>query len=190
MYKIFVNNKPIFLTSSSTDDCLPLKETSLKDILKITSKKGNKQLTLYHEEEQQLIPLFKEKLLTVIAAGGLVKNKDNEVLFIKRNGKWDLPKGRVERKEAIEDAAIRETEEETGVAELKIIKPLQITYHLFKRNGITKLKETHWFEMFSSYTGNLTPQINEGITKVRWRNEKKTKLALRNSYANIKELFS
>src|SRR5690606_30154599 len=104
----------------------------------------------------------------VIAAGGLVKNKDNEVLFIKRNGKWDLPKGRVERKEAIEDAAIRETEEETGVAELKIIKPLQITYHLFKRNGVTKLKETHWFEMFSPYTGNLTPQINEGITKVRW----------------------
>lgn len=189
VYKVFVNNKPIFLTSSLTEDCIPIEDISLRDLLKKISKKKTPHLSLYHKDSQKLIPLFKEKLSTVVAAGGLVRNENNEVLFIKRNGKWDLPKGRVERKEPIEDAAIRETEEETGVENLKITKPLQITYHLFKRNGETKLKETHWFEMFTVYNGKLVPQTNEGITKVRWKNEKKAQLALRKSYANIRELF-
>jgi len=110
-------------------------------------------------------------------------------LFIFRNGKWDLPKGKAEGKESIESTAIREVEEETGVKDLEIIKPLKITYHLFKRNSKVKIKITYWFEMKTSFDGALLPQENEGITMVKWLNDKEIVEAMGNSYANIKLLF-
>jgi 8-oxo-dGTP pyrophosphatase MutT (NUDIX family) len=100
-----------------------------------------------------------------------------------------LPKGKVEGDEVIEATAIREVEEETGVTGLEIVKPLETTYHIFKRNGRYKIKITYWFEMKTDFSGKLYPQEDEGITKVKWLNEKKTKKALKKSYANIKPLI-
>ena len=94
----------------------------------------------------------------------------------------------VVEKETIEETSIREVEEETGVKGLEIKKLLDTTYHIFKRNGRYKIKITYWFEMKTSYSGNLHPQQNEGITKVAWLNKKETEKALENSYANIKLL--
>ena len=124
----------------------------------------------------------------MIAGGGKVFNEKGEILFIYRNDKWDLPKGKTEKKETIEETSIREVEEETGVKGLKIIKPLDTTYHIFKRNGRYKIKITYWFEMNTSYDGKLCAQENEGITKVAWLNNKESQEALGNSYANIKLL--
>ena len=109
-------------------------------------------------------------------------------MFIYRNDKWDLPKGKAERNESIEETAIREVTEETGVNGLKITKPLDITYHIFKRNGRYKIKITYWFEMKTSFKGNLYAQEDEGITKVAWLNHDQANEALENSYANIKLL--
>ena len=136
---------------------------------------------------------LKEKicsLYTVIeAAGGVVQNDSNEVLWIYRLGKWDLPKGGTDKGEEIEDTAMREVEEETGVNGLSISKKLQKTYHIFKRNGVYKLKITHWFEMQSTYDGIPVGQAEEGIEKVEWKNPEQIKEALKNSYENIKLLF-
>jgi 8-oxo-dGTP pyrophosphatase MutT (NUDIX family) len=99
-----------------------------------------------------------------------------------------LPKGKAEANESIEETAMREVREETGVNGLSITKPLPTTYHIFKRNGRYKLKITYWFEMASTFEGDLYPQINEGITKVKWLGKNKTKKAMKNSYANIKLL--
>ena len=77
-------------------------------------------------------------------------NNDEKVLFICRNDKWDLPKGKVEIHESIEEGAIREVEEETGVSGLVITKPLSTTYHIFKRNGRYKIKITYWFKMHTT----------------------------------------
>tara|TARA_R110000850_G_scaffold203228_1_gene329441 strand:- start:51276 stop:51881 length:606 start_codon:yes stop_codon:yes gene_type:complete len=193
MYKVFVNDKPIFLTSEMVYDkdviCIPLKDADIESIVKKVSKNKWTRVYLYHPNGEMLIQKFKKRTTVVLAAGGLVKNDKGEILFIKRNGKWDLPKGRVEDDETIEEAAIRETEEETGVENLQIVKPLQITYHFFKRNGKMKLKETYWFEMKTTYSGKLSPEVNEGIKKVVWKNPKKTTKALLKSYANIRELF-
>ena len=82
----------------------------------------------------------------------------------------------------------REVEEETGIDGLSIIKPLEMTYHIFKRNGKYKIKVTYWFEMHSGFDGPLLPQLEEGITKVEWLNENQIKDAMTNSYANIKLL--
>jgi hypothetical protein len=84
---------------------------------------------------------------------------------------------------------MREVEEETGVGKLKVTKKLQKTYHIFKRNGKYKLKITHWFEMTSTFNGELIGQAEEGIEKVAWLNPDQIKEALKNSYENIKLLF-
>jgi 8-oxo-dGTP pyrophosphatase MutT (NUDIX family) len=84
---------------------------------------------------------------------------------------------------------MREVEEETGVNELKVVKKLQKTYHVFKRNGKYKLKITHWFEMHTVFEGTPKGQLEEGIEKVAWLNPDQIKEALQNSYENIKLLF-
>ena len=112
-----------------------------------------------------------------------------KILFIFRNGKWDLPKGKTEPKETINQTALREVEEETGISGLSIIKPLDVTYHIFKRMDQYYIKVTYWFEMYSEYDGKLIPQEKEGITKVKWISETKLQKVFNNSYANIKLLI-
>ena len=123
------------------------------------------------------------------SAGGLVYNNKNQLLMIFRNGKWDLPKGKREVDENIKACAIREVEEECGVDNLKIISELQSTYHTYKLNGKAILKRTFWFKMNTTYSGELIPQKEEGITKVEWINEADIVLKLKNTFGNIKELF-
>lgn len=125
----------------------------------------------------------------VTAAGGMVKNSKDEILFIYRNKRWDLPKGKTEKHESIPNSALREVEEETGVQDLQLGEFITKTYHVFKRKGRFKLKVTHWYEMYSDYDGELQPEASEGIEKVKWKNFEKTCKALTKSYANIKMLF-
>ena len=145
-------------------------------------------MRLIHKNPNKLLKKFLKKLPNVIAGGGKVYNSNGDVLFIFRNDKWDLPKGKAEKNESIEDTSIREVEEETGVKDLEIIKPLETTYHIFKRNGEYKIKVTYWFEMQTNYGGELLAQENEGITKVAWLNKIETNKAIKNAYANIKLL--
>lgn len=193
MYKVFVNDKPLFLTNQvekETDFQLFLLESV--DIEQLIVKMFNnkiKKAFLYHPDEKEVLKKLKEKLPVVKAGGGLVYNKAGEALFIFRNGKWDLPKGGMEKGEDIEETALREVEEETGVTGLRIVQKLQKTYHVFKRNGTYKLKITHWFEMKTSFSGMLVGQANEGIEKVAWLKPGEIKEVLGNSYENIKLLF-
>ena len=193
MYKIFVGNKPIILTTKVE------KETNFKnflidsvDINKVLSKLKKDKYDAVHligADKQSLLKSFLSLLPNVIAGGGKVHNNKNEILFIFRNGKWDLPKGKAEPKETINQTALREVEEETGISGLSIIKPLDITYHVFKRMDQFYIKITYWFKMHSDYQGVLIPQEKEGITKVKWISESKLTKVLNNSYANIKLLI-
>lgn len=193
MQCIFVNNKPIYLTTTVEKETdfknFLLKDADINVVIKALGKKKINSVRLIGHAEDKLLKAFKKKLPNVIAGGGKVYNDKGEILFIYRNDKWDLPKGKAEKKESIEDTAIREVEEETGVKNLEIVEKLPITYHIYKRNGKHKLKITHWYRMTSDFNGKLFPQLNEGITKVEWLNEKQAQEALENSYANIKLLF-
>ena len=193
MYKVFVNDKPLFLTNQvqkETDFKLFLLESVdiKKLIVKIFQNKIQKAF-LYHPDEKLIMKTLRAKLPVEKAGGGLVYNKDGDVLFIFRNGKWDLPKGGTEKNETIEETAMREVEEETGVNGLVITDKLQKTYHIFKRNGRYKLKITQWFEMRTKYEGIPQGQADEGIERVEWVNPKDIKFLLENSYENIKLLF-
>lgn len=194
MYKVFVNDKPLFLTDEivkETDFQLFLLESAdIKQIIvKIFQNKIQKAY-LYHPDEKEIMKTLKTKIPIQKAGGGLVYNNKNQVLFILRNGKWDLPKGGIEKGEAIEDTALREVEEETGVNGLMITQKLQKTYHIFKRNGQFKLKVTHWFEMKTDFDGIPQGQVEEGIEKVVWLHQEEIPQALKNSYENIKLLFA
>lgn len=194
MYKVFVNDKPLFLTNEiakETDFQLFLLESIDIEqlIIKMFQNKIQKAY-LYYPDEKAILKKMKEKIPVCKAGGGLVYNKEGHVLFIFRNGKWDLPKGGIEKDEEIEDTAKREVEEETGVNTLEVIRKLQKTYHVFKRNGKYKLKITHWFEMHTVFEGVPFPQANEGIEKAVWLDPDQIKEALKNSYENIKLLFN
>ena len=193
MYKVFINDKPLFLTSileKERDFQYFLLDTI--DLQKLIGQYFAGQLTnarLYHPDSTLLMKLFKDKITINKAGGGLVENDKGEVLFIFRNGKWDLPKGGIEKHETIKETAIREVEEETGCTSLIIEQPLEETYHVFKRNGEFRLKVTQWFLMKSTYTGDLNGQLEEGIEKVIWVNKADIPELLENSYKNIELLF-
>ena len=193
MYTIFVGDKPIILTTKVEQETdfksYLLKSVNIGKVIKTLSNTDLKAVHLVGKNPDKLLKKFLKLLPNVVAGGGKAYNAKVEILFIYRNNKWDLPKGKIEGKETIEETAIREVEEETGVKGLKIVKPLPTTYHIFKRNGINKLKQVYWYDMSTDYDGKLKPEKKEGIFKVRWKGPEKIKKALENSYVNIKILF-
>jgi len=193
MYKVFVNDIPIIVSTQKeigeNYTSFPLKSVRLKKVVKKILKGKLIYVNLYHHDESKLIKLLFKKMKVVTAAGGMVVNPEKEILFIYRNNRWDLPKGKTEKNESIQDSAIREVEEETGVQGLEIKRFITCTYHVFKRKGKLRLKETYWYEMYTNYDGNLIPEVKEGIKKAKWKNFKKSQKALKKSYANIKMLF-
>lgn len=193
MYKVFVNDKPFFLTNEIVKETdfqfFLLESTDIKKLVINMFNNKIKKCYLYYPDERAILKKLKEKIPVQRAGGGLVYNKKGEVLFIFRNGKWDLPKGGKEKREKMKLTAMREVEEETGVNNLIITKKLQKTYHIFKRNGIYKLKITQWYEMKTDFVGTPVGQLEEGIEKVAWLNPEQIQEAMKNSYENIKLVF-
>lgn len=124
------------------------------------------------------------------AAGGVVTNPEGEYLFIFRNGLWDLPKGKQEDGEDIELTAVREVEEECGIHNIKLGRLICITHHTYLREGTYYLKHTYWYEMHNTRKETLLPQIEEGITDVRWVQREDISKCLENTYPSIKEVIS
>ena len=194
MYKVFYNQKPVNFVSSLTENSpnnplFFIKYSNSKSIIKALNDKKVVGVNLYHPKEEKIEKYFFKIFPIVEAAGGLVEHNDGRFLFIYRNNKWDLPKGKIDKKEKIIDAAIREVIEETGVSDLTLDKPLTVTFHIFKANKKYKLKKTHWFLMKSSCNSTLTPQIDENITKAEWKTKEEIPKLLENAYKNLKLIF-
>ena len=196
MYKVFFNQKPILLTTeiihpNEDSPFFYVKFTNKKFIVQMLKSKKVKMLYLYHSKEHKLWYYFLSMFKLVEAAGGLVRNLEtNHYLFIFRNKKWDLPKGRINKNEEVKNAAIREVEEETGVENLSITKPLNTTYHIFKKNRKYRLKKTFWYLMETDYTGELTPETKEGIEKANWIDKKLITSLKSKMYQNINLVIS
>jgi len=191
MYKVFFNQKPLILTSKiiKSSDSKPLihiKFSSKNQILKAIKSKKTKSVYIYHKNIKKLWEIFIKKFPIKDAAGGLVHRSDDKLLFIYRKNRWDLPKGGIEKNELIIEAAQREVKEETGLADLIVIKKIGETFHLFNNGKNYRLKRTYWFEMKSDYKGDLFPQEEEGITSVEWISKKRIPEILENAYENIK----
>ena len=193
MYTIFYNQISILLTDSLdnllNDSFFYSDNIAIEAIVEIAESKKHQVIYLYHFDLKLLWKEFKKFFKIERAAGGLVKNKNNETLFIYRFDTWDLPKGKIEKGESKKQAAVREVEEESGISKLRIQGKLQKTYHIFHRKERIVLKITHWYSMYSDYEGMLKPQVEEGITNVVFKNEDEVQEAMENTYENIKLLF-
>ena len=193
MLQIFYKEKPIIISDKKSDlkNSLIINPELFEnlDLLKLLTKKRVNSIGIFSNEYEFILNMFKKKYPEIIAAGGKVINNKSEILFIYRNKKWDLPKGKAEKNEIISETALREVEEETGIKNLSIIKPLDKTYHIFKRGGKNYLKSTYWFEMKSDFNGKFKPQKKEGITRVEWIGIENLSSILAKSYTNIRLLI-
>ncbi len=120
---------------------------------------------------EKLLNKIKKPFAYIEAAGGFIE-KENEFLFIHRHGRWDLPKGKLEKNETIESAAVRECEEECGVRGLRLAHQLPSTFHIYPYKAGFALKQTYWFYMNTDYNQALKPQLEEDIDQVRWFDKK------------------
>ncbi len=177
-YNILTGNKPV-----------DFDEQKVLFWIELLEHTENQTLNVYCKDLKEAWNLFRNNLIVKSAAGGKVLNSNGEVLFIKRLGKWDLPKGHLEKGETAEEGAIREVEEECGISGMNIVSKLPTTYHIFRRKGKLVLKETFWFNMTTSFEGLLVPQLEEDITEVHFFDAEKTSEALLNTYKNILLLF-
>lgn len=188
MYKVFYYEKPLTLSEKPVPEAKNLKffnESQFDEALNMLKNNVAPEVNIYAHNLEKLWESFIRHFTYIEAAGGLVKNNKDEILFIYRLEKWDLPKGKVEMGETTELAAIREVEEECGINNLKIIRFLTKTYHIYSDNKLC-LKTTYWYEM--SYEGNqeLVPQTDEGIGTAQWKSNEEIVEVLNQTYENIK----
>ena len=121
----------------------------------------------------------------MLAAGGVVEDERGRLLAIKRLGKWDLPKGKVEKHEAVEVGAVREVQEECGLNQVELVKPVTSTWHTYERKGKQHLKRTDWFLMRASSKEMLTAQSEEDIEEVRWLDEAGVRMMEADTYPSL-----
>lgn len=175
MYKVFVNEKKLTISKYPADIEKNLRYegfATLEIAIDLLENTSCPQMNVYGEEIEEIWEDFTHMFRVVESAGGIVSNKEGKILFIHRLGKWDLPKGKIEKDESLEQAALREVEEETALQELILEEFVNNTFHVYKeRNGDRILKTTYWFKM--SYVGEKdpVPQTEEGITEVSWKNQ-------------------
>jgi len=194
MYKVFFNEKVVFLTDNLDHQSNDQKgmfytfqsSENMRGLINIfMANEDMKQLYIYHDDLEMLIDHFKALFEFCEAGGGLVYNKEDQILIIKRHGKWDLPKGKPKKKEKIEDTAIREVQEECGISNLVIKSALHSTYHTYFEDDKHYLKKSHWYNMYYEGKEELVPQEEEGITFAKWFYQDEIKTVLENTYPSV-----
>jgi 8-oxo-dGTP pyrophosphatase MutT (NUDIX family) len=199
MYKVFFNDRTVFFVDDfhryiSNNTGLFYKYQNpggLRELIDVYyDLEEVKNFYLCHHDIQHLWSQFVSSFRRINAGGGVVKNKDGKILVIRRKGKWDLPKGKADNDESIEETALREVEEECGIEELTNGKRITETWHTYKIEGEKILKRTVWFEM--KYHGNkeATPQEEEGITEVRWLKPSEIGCIYEETYASIIDVLA
>ncbi len=188
MYKVFYNEKALTLSEKPVVNSKILSfnnEGQFEEALALLRNSSVSQVNIYHHNLERLWEKFKNYFAYLEAAGGLVQNPNHEILFIHRLDKWDLPKGKVEKGETTEIAAIREVEEECGINNLTLNNLITVTYHIYFQENL-KLKATYWYEMFYDGNQELIPQTEEGIGIAEWKSPEELPEILNNTYENIK----
>lgn len=199
MYKVFINEKPVILTGNTPksvggDKIRMYQHTGLMGLGQITealveNQNDEEPVVINSKDFQLLRNDFLSLFDPVTAAGGIVFHPEKGMLWIRRHGRWDLPKGKIDRNEKVERAAIREVEEETGIRKISIRAPLGTTHHAYREKNSLILKTSHWFVMETEKPDSkLIPQLNEGIMEVAWADENSVQEKIDDTWASLKEL--
>lgn len=152
-------------------------------LMEVKKMKKLDSLTLITEKKSKLILHLKDQFKIVKAAGGLVV-KDGKILMIYRLGMWDLPKGKLNKKEDPKEGALREVEEECNI-QVKAISKLPKTWHSYAFKGNKILKKTSWYVMECLDDSLMKPQAEEFIEEVRYMTPEEVEVILPQAYASI-----
>lgn len=202
MYKVFLNDRKITIVEKGnitlnkthkTVENLNTKSDVRKWFLHFIEEDLREVFLIHKNENEFWENVFMAAFKSITAAGGVVI-RNNEILFILRHNIWDLPKGKIDRNETAESAAIREVREECGITGHQIVRKLPSTFHLYQspyKDSLNKwiLKETHWFEMKYSGDEKGVPQTEENITEIRWIKRNKLNEVLTRTYENLKSVI-
>lgn len=198
MYEVFINNKPLIFAASEQEVKAKRnwkilntarEAASIQDIIQLLETNDSvRGMILVSTKNNKLWERFCKEFTLIKAAGGIVVNPKGQLLFIYRNKKWDLPKGKMEKGEQPEETALREIAEETGISDLKLTGFIKETYHTYVLDGKPVLKKTFWFELACNSNMRPVPQVEEGITKVKWMKKQEVNKALAKTYSLIQGL--
>lgn len=199
--KIYFNDKPLFLCDNIDevvepfvhhDDAVFIDELDTHTVKSMIYEMQLEKIhagVFFHPNLEELKKAFFKKFTLVQAAGGLVKNEEGENLLIFRRGKWDLPKGKLDKGESLEECAIREVEEETGLQNIKLLAPLLVTYHTYHEGTKFILKESHWYKMQTPNSQNLVPQTEEDIQQVIWASDKELSKYMKEAFPSVVDVL-
>jgi len=199
--KIYFNDKPLFLCDRMTDeisvyahhdDAVLIDEFSPHAVNAMVHEMRQAKVhagIFVHSDVAALKKAFWKKFLIIQAGGGLVANDRQEYLFIFRRGKWDLPKGKLDPGETLEQCAVREVREETGLHEVRLEAPLLTTYHTYDESGHHILKESYWYRMKAADGQKIVPQQEEQITELRWVTHEGMDELLKNTFPSIVDVI-
>lgn len=202
MYKVFFNDRKIIIDSHGNapivnETAISENLNSVEDVknwfLDFAANQTDSTILLHPSPELFWKEMFLPVFIQIPAAGGVVI-RNEKLLFIFRNEKWDLPKGKIDEGETAKEAAIREVAEECGIKDHQIVKELPSTFHIYqspykKTLGQWILKETFWFEMEYPGSENGTPETSENITEIRWFAKNELNEVLANTYGNLKSVI-
>ena len=199
--KIYFDCKPVYLCDELTPAINELKEQDntiymygisskyIQSMPRQIQEPAYKQGIIYHENLAELKEVFFKQFDIKVAGGGLVFNEKDEILMIFRRSKWDLPKGKLDPGETIEECALREVKEETGLKNVFLGKKLGVTFHTYTERGTLILKESHWFKMKASGEEILQPQTEEDILEAKWVDKDGLEECKKNSFVGIVEML-
>ncbi|UKT66067.1 NUDIX hydrolase [Pedobacter mucosus] len=194
IYRIYINNNTLFIS-----DVLPEQKEKIQQLefqnfdlqtfyqkLKNGSKKSYIFLT---KNPQETFRKLKKDCTIIKAAGGLVESASGNFLFIFRNKKWDLPKGKLEDGEKMKETAVREVEEECGIKVLKRENKLCRTYHVYPIGTKMVIKKTNWYKMIVKSEPKLIPQKEEGIDEAVWLDRNHLMHVVKNTFPSIMDVM-
>ena len=199
--KIFFEDKPVFLCDNidaTIDEYMhhpdavfidEISTAAVNSLLHEIAKPEFHAGILFNKDLNKLKKVFFKHFTIIIAAGGVVLNGKEDILIIFRRGKWDLPKGKIDEGESLEECAVREVEEETGITGIELKEKIITTYHTYTQFGKHILKESHWFKMKCNSEQKLVPQTEEDITDIKWVKQQDLKKYTSNTYQTILEVL-
>lgn len=191
VYGLVVREFENIVPTSLVDDVLIMNASfgQIDTLLKLMTDKKLKEvhsIFISSREKRKLINYLKSKFKVIFAGGGVVV-KEEKILLIHRKKKWDLPKGKLDEGESIEECSLREVEEETGV-KAELGEEIAAVWHTYISNKKYVLKKTFWYAMRCIDDTGLKPQKEEGIKKAEWMDRDEVRKALKDSYRSIRHV--
>lgn len=199
--KIYFGDKPFFLCDEITAEIKnmrdkpdtffaeDLKNEKIEDSLGEIEKSNVGAVILFTHDFLSSKQLLWDQFTVIQAGGGLVENENQEILMIYRRGKWDLPKGKLDEGETLEECAVREVKEETGLKNIQLLNFLVTTYHTYHAFNQFILKETYWYRMRTISAQKLTPQTEEDIVQIEWVKPEGMPEKLIHTYPSIRDVL-